>query len=157
MTVHRGASTPEAQLAGAKRMTAMLLRFPHAIAVDALERWPRTENGKFFPTENELHDLCVRIQRGREPRTAPQQPADDGKFTNPAERAVMVQKLRALTLAMKARNGAPVDLSVETQITRDEFGHLKARFAAQDAKDLAMAQGAGYRTTQEWMAGRKPG
>lgn len=46
-------------------MLTMLLEYPSGVAIAALERWPRTAGGQFFPTLKELYDLCETIRHER--------------------------------------------------------------------------------------------
>lgn len=49
-------------------MIQMLGGYPREVALQALNQWPRTENGKFWPTENELIALCESIDDDRRRR-----------------------------------------------------------------------------------------
>lgn len=43
---------------GAKRLMKMLLEFPADCALEAINDWPKTPNGKWWPTEAELRAEC---------------------------------------------------------------------------------------------------
>lgn len=54
-----------------RRMAQVLGEYRPDVALASLDAWPKSENGKFWPTENELRDLCEKIdgeRRAREER-----------------------------------------------------------------------------------------
>jgi uncharacterized protein YbaA (DUF1428 family) len=58
VTAHPKESDAEAAIEGAKRLTRMLYEFPADVALEAINDWPKTPNGKWWPTEAELRAEC---------------------------------------------------------------------------------------------------
>ena len=131
----------------------MLLQFPANIALGAIARWTQTDDGGWFPTEKGLRDLCLSMQEARKP-AQPAAALTYDRTSSEEERVIMRRKMAGFSLAMKARGGASVEMPTDS-ITLAEFLDCRARFAKQDAADLAKAQAAGFRTVAKWMGDRR--
>lgn len=86
VTVPRGGATPDAIKAGAERLARMLLKFPGWVALQAIDEWPSQEDGKFFPTENELQALAAVIKRtddAKRSRAEAAKSTQEGRYMSP--------------------------------------------------------------------------
>jgi hypothetical protein len=66
--------------------------FPAAVALDALDRWPTTANGKWYPTAHELDDICRMLAAQARAKAAATHNADadadpQGRYSIPTGRA----------------------------------------------------------------------
>ncbi|NBW18484.1 MAG: hypothetical protein EBR82_61980 [Caulobacteraceae bacterium] len=132
---------------------SMLMEFSNRVALEALDRWPRTENGRWFPTWNELRDLCLEIARSTR-RPAPPLPSSPER-ADAAERREMVQLMRALNLAIKAHKGQRVDTSTLDATGEAEFIRVRALLAADQGRLEGIAKARGFRNVAELMANRR--
>lgn len=154
-TMPRQPISEEAQREGTRMMLEMLVEFPAGISLEAIARWPRTDNGRFFPTLHELRALCLDIRAERRRAEEPPRQEEPAPITTPSERAEMSQKLRALALAGKAINGKPVDLSHLNEIGLREYDRVLALYRADRASFEGNAHAAGFRNVRDYMANRR--
>ena len=136
-----------------KDYVTMLMEFSGRVAIEAIERWPRTDNGRWFPTWNELRDLCLEVARSRQtPRPQPTEPA---RRDTADERAEMRQLMLALKLATLAHNGKQVDTSVLDETGMAEFVRVRGLYAADQGRLEGIAKAKGFRNVNELMANRR--
>lgn len=134
-----------------ERLKRVLAEYPAAIALTAINQWPRTASGKWWPTENELRELCegmmmFRRMLERELNTSRERvlnpppepkPFDDGFAPAPrGATAAYVQELQAIDPTR-----ADSYLS-EARFTDDRIGVLQplAAFALERAAPGLLAK-----------------
>ncbi|NBW17978.1 MAG: hypothetical protein EBR82_59400 [Caulobacteraceae bacterium] len=156
VTMPRQPISEDAQKEGARLLLGMLTEFPGAIALEAIERWPRSENGRFFPTLNELRDLCLSIRAERRRAQPLALPAQEPARRDTAdERAEMRQLMLAFNLATLAHNGKQVDTSVLDETGMAEFVRVRGLYAADQGRLEGIAKAKGFRNVAELMANRR--
>lgn len=72
--------------------------FPASVVLAALDRWPSTEAGKWFPTAHELLDICRMLAAQHRAKAAASQAMEGkaGRFLAPTERSAnAVRRIRA--------------------------------------------------------------
>lgn len=58
VTAHPKETDEDAAAEGMKRLTRMLYEYPADVALEAINEWPKTSGGKWWPTEAELRAEC---------------------------------------------------------------------------------------------------
>lgn len=58
VTAHPKETDVDSAAEGMKRLTRMLYEYPADVALEAVNEWPKTPNGKWWPTESELRAEC---------------------------------------------------------------------------------------------------